>query len=338
MRIYGDIYWQGKIVKGTIEIVDGIINDFEEGKKEYDMKGNVISSFINAHTHIGDYFIKRVPKGTIPEIVGPGGFKHQKLKEASENQIKEGMKQAIEIMKKEGISHFADFREGGINGLKMLSEINPQINSIKLGRPKGYEYDAEEIRTILDNGDGIGLSSISDYSLDVIEKIAKDVKRKNKIFGLHASENIREDFDFILDLKPTFLVHMLTATDSDLEKMAEEKIPLVITPRSNAFFSRTPNIPKLLKIGIKISLGTDNGMLVKPSISEEMIYAYKISNMKEKVHPQEILKMSIENPRKIFKIEDNKIGEKASLIVLKEGVDIASLTVKFIYDDIVRVC
>ena len=338
MKIYGDIYWQGEIVKGTLEIENGIISNFEKGKKKFDIKGNVIPSFVNAHTHLGDYFIKDAPKGTIPEIVGPGGFKHKKLREASKKEIMKGMNEAIKIMKKDGITHFADFREGGINGLKILSDTNPNITAIKLGRPAGYEYNTEEIKTILDNGDGIGLSSISDYPLDVIEKIARDTRSKNKILGLHASENIREDLDFILDLKPTFLVHMLKATDSDLEKVAEENIPLVLTPRSNAYFSQTPDIAKLLKYGIEISLGTDNGMLVKPSITEEMVYAYRLANKKERISPLKILKMVIENPRKIFEIEDNKVGEKANLIKFDDGVDIKTLTVKFIYDNIVMVC
>src|SRR5207249_9142245 len=58
---------------------------------------------------------------------------------------------------------------------------------------------------------------------------------------------LREEIDAVLDLSPAFLVHMLHATDADLERCADAHVPIVVCPRSNAFFGMTPDIPGMLR-------------------------------------------------------------------------------------------
>jgi len=103
---------------------------------------------------------------------------------------------------------------------------------------------------------GIGLSSISDYSWEYLKNMANWAKKNNKLFAIHASERIREDINRILSLKPDFLIHMLEASDDDLRVLRDRNLPLVITPRSNLFFGKIPNIPKLLRYRILLALGT----------------------------------------------------------------------------------
>ena len=304
MKIYGNILWNGEFKKGTIVIKDGIIEDFNNGR-DFDLRGTIIPSFINMHTHIGDFWAKDEPKGGIKEIVGPGGYKYKILRNKSKVYV--GMRRAMRYMQKEGISHFVDFREGGKEGVKMLLEASKGFNI----KPVIFARD------VYRESEGLGLSSISDYDREYIISKVKEAKMNKKLFAIHVSERIREDIDFVISLRPDFIVHMLEATDDDLEKVRAARIPIVLTPRSNLFFGKVPNIPRFLKHNILLALGTDNGMFSLPSIFREMEIAYKLSKIYGHVAPEEILKMATINPRKILGIEDNDIGKKARFIVFK---------------------
>ncbi len=232
----------------------------------------------NCHTHIGDAFI-HIDKGkkwSVEELVAPPhGLKHVLLQKAKEEDILKGMKEAIETMKSCGTTHFCDFREGGLEGVKLIKKALDGINAIILGRPLHHAYDKKEMDEILEASDGIGVSSISDWDFWELKKVAEHTNKKKKIFALHASEAVREDINAILDLKPTFLIHMCKANDSDLEIIANEGIPVVVCPRSNAFFGIKTKVEEMKEKGIKLMLGTDNAMINPPNIIEEMAYLAK---------------------------------------------------------------
>ena len=304
MKIYGNILWNGEFRKGTIIIKDGIVEEFKK-ERDFDLRGTVIPTFINMHTHIGDFWAKEEPRGGIKEIVGPGGYKYKILR--NKRRVYEGMRRAMRYMQKEGISHFVDFREGEREGVSLLLEAAKGFNI----KPVIFARD------VYKESEGLGLSSISDYDREYISSKVKEAKRNKKLFAIHVSERVREDIDFVLSLHPDFVVHMLEATEEDLEKIRAANIPVVLTPRSNLFFGKVPNIPRFLKHNILLALGTDNGMFSLPSIFREMEIAYKLSKLYGYVPPEEILKMATINPRKILGIEDNDIGKKARFIVFK---------------------
>ncbi len=307
MKIYGNIMLNGEFFKGTIELRDGIIVDIKKKKENYDIRGTVIPTFINMHTHIGDFYYGEEPPVKIDDAVGPNGIKFRILK--NKEKVKRGMRRAMKLMQNCGVSHFVDFREGGKEGIELLKESrgNLKIEPIVLGRGE-----------VWDNSHGVGLSSISDVDYEKVKKIARETKRKNKIFSIHVSERIREDIDKILALNPDFIIHFLEASDEDIKKIARKKIPVVITPRANLLFGKFPDIPKLLNSGILLALGTDNGWFSLPSMFREMEITYKISRIHSPVSAMKILKMATTNPRKILKIKDNEIGKKARLLVLRE--------------------
>jgi len=255
---------------------------------------------INSHTHIGDAFIKLPEKKySIEELVAPfSGYKYKMLEKANEKEIINGMEKAIKLMEKAGIKAFVDFREGGIKGIKMLKKAmrGEKIKVIILGRPEKMNYNEEEINAILSMAHGMGLSSIYDWD-ESIEKIAEHVHKKHKIFALHASEARREDIDEILKLKPHFLVHLCKASKKDIEKVAECNVPVVVCPRSNAFFGLRPKIEMLLEYGITTMLGTDNAMIVEPDVIKEASYTLQNFEVDEK----QVVKMVTDNPKKVFK-------------------------------------
>jgi len=258
------------------------------------------ASLINSHTHIGDFFIKLPEKKySVEELVAPVyGYKHRMLDSAGRKEIVEGMKKAIHIMENAGTFAFIDFREGGVKGIEMLREAitGKKIKAIIMGRPEKMQYNKDEIDKILSISHGIGLSSISDWD-DDIEKIAEHVHRKRKMFAIHASEAKRENIDEILSLNPHFLIHLSMASEKDIEKVAEENIPVVVCPRSNAFFGLRPKIEMMMEYGITIMLGTDNAMIVEPDIRKEMDYVAKNFEISDK----NLFDMVSRNPKKIIK-------------------------------------
>ncbi|PMP75475.1 MAG: amidohydrolase [Aciduliprofundum sp.] len=273
MKITAHVFYNGKYRKGTVHIERDRIIDFNE--ENINPEYVLTEGFVNAHTHIGDSFIKEVPRTGIKELVGPGGFKQRMLESADDKMILKGMRESIRLMQREDIRAFFDFRESGIKGLNIIKRaLNDGMEGVILTRPSGPVYDEKEIEYLLENSSGIGLSSISDYDPDFISKVARKTKEKGRIFSIHASERIREDIDFILDLKPDFLVHMHRATDDDLRKVSRAGIPVVVAPRSALFFGTFVDFSRFIRNDVRIALGTDNAMLAVPSIRMEMNLSY----------------------------------------------------------------
>src|SRR5439155_26918103 len=114
-----------------------------------------------------------------------------------------------------------------------------------------------------------------------------------KIFAIHWSERLREALAKVRQLQPHFLVQMVHAADGDLGRCADARVPIVVCPRSNAFFGMTPDIPRMLRAGVELWLGTDNAMINVPSILREMEFAYRVARMKGEVPAREIVEMAL---------------------------------------------
>lgn len=326
MYFSGQIFLNGGFQEGYVAVENGIICRIGRGfcPEKPAAKGIILPTFINAHTHIGDSAVRfePLPSDSFMEIVAPpDGLKHRALRELTENEIVAGMKRSINDMLASGTSHFCDFRECGVTGVHHLRKSLrcETIGCIVLGRPARHEYKKDELLSILEIADGIGVSSISDWDYGTLQRIAKLAHDRRKMFAIHASERVREDIDKILDLKPAFLVHMNEATENDLILCAAEKIPIVICPRSNLFFGKLPDIPRAVRSGCTVMLGTDNAMLARPDMFLELETAYRTARMRGGLKTGEILEMATTNARKVFNAEGNtglSEGRKADFLVL----------------------
>lgn len=316
--IEGKILKEGGFEKGWIGFDDNII---EEGKgkppKKAITKGLITPTFVNSHTHIGDTFLfsmkDKFPRN-IKKLVGPNGIKHSLLKKARKKEIIEGMNKAIKTMIASGTTTFCDFREGGIEGIESMKIAldNKKISPLILSRPSEMRYDKEEVKSLLKNSEGIGVSDILDWDYPELEKLARHAKREGTIFALHASEQKRENIDSILDLEPDFLVHMVFATNDDLEIVADSGIPIVLCPRSNSFFGLRADVDAMIEHGIKLMLGTDNAMLFPPRILDETRYLYNNFHLSI----ERIMKMITYTPRKCLNVSYNN-----GFVVVDEGLN-----------------
>lgn len=263
----------------------------------------VMPSFVNAHTHIGDSFAYPAPKGTVEEIVAPpNGYKHRMLRTASRRQKVDGMVESMAVMARTGTSHFIDFREEGSEGILMAKESADRsaVTPVLLGRPIHANASSEALDGFVSECDGFGMSSLRDWPRDLLERASKSAKEQGKLFGIHASEVVREDVDSILSLQPDFIVHMTAASDEDLLAVAHAGVPVVVCPRSNEFFGIDPRIPDLLKAGVEVALGTDNGMICRPDMLEELRAACRLSLSRGGLAPTDAVRLATHSGRKVL--------------------------------------
>ncbi len=292
-EISGNIFIDGAMRHGTLEILDEI-RFSEETNKSAIKEGTLIPSFINAHTHIGDSFITNIPQGDIPEIVGPGGFKHRMLSSTEDSIIIEGMERSMRIMRETGTTAFMDFRESGLHGLELLERtLNYEVMPVALGRPDSRMAD---LGNIIDRSQGFAPSAISDEDFPRLMEMRQLSRAKKKLFGIHFSENSAENVDTLISLAPDFIVHSIASGDEDLDRIARANIPVVITPRSNIFYGKRPDYAKFLDHGIHLMLGTDNGMVSVPDMMQEMSFLYTYQRGIGPMSPEAIIRMSTESP------------------------------------------
>ncbi|RLG21505.1 chlorohydrolase [Methanosarcinales archaeon] len=296
-----------------ISIRDNIIESIEEERcKE---KNLILPSFFNAHTHLGDSIIKDPPSIGLDELVKPpNGLKHQALKSVPREKLTEAIKDSMESMIAWGCGGFADFREGGVEGVLVLREALEQISGVKnlvpiiLGRPL-----AGEVEDVLRVCDGLGISGYNDTP--EVERWSETCRKRGKILSIHAGEKDNSDIDGALSLEPDVVVHMVHATDSHLRTCADEGINVVVCPRSNmATGVGLPPIKRMVEMGVDVCIGTDNVMLSSPSLLDELSFCWYNLHIDER----ELLKMATWKGRRAFGVDGGVIeeGEKADVLVV----------------------
>ena len=106
----------------------------------------------------------------------------------------------------------------------------------------------------------------------------------------------------------TVLIHGLTLSLNDLDKIAKAKASLVWCPVSNDYiYQRMAPIKEALARKINICLGSDNAMNGSINIFQNIKKAFElyVKNYSEELDPLLLLKMLTINPKKAFKLNDN---------------------------------
>lgn len=317
----GAILSETGFARGSVSIEDGVVVEVSKRIPSSALAtGVVIPAFTNAHTHVADAIVREELTGSLEDIVAPPrGLKHRVLDAATDEDLVDGMRAMVRVMARTGVARFWDFREGGLPGARLLlrAALGGAVAPTVLGRPSRIEYRREEVDAILRVTDGIGISSALDWPRDEVEKLAAHTRRAGKAFAAHCSERVREDIDAVLDLRPAFLVHMVEATDADLERTADAGVAIVACPRSNVFFGKVPDLPRFLRYHIAVHLGTDNAMVNSPSVLREMEFAYKVSRLRGGIGAQDVLTMALRGRNGFNRPPEIgiRVGDPADLVV-----------------------
>lgn len=273
----GKLLLADSAVEGYLEAEGGTVVDWGEGPppRKPDAQGWIVPAPVNAHTHVVDAFLRDRPgkPTTVAELVGPGGWKQRNLANASVDQVRAGVERYAGEMAAVGVARFIDFREGGLAGVRLLRSMTADlpVQATILGRPATNTFDDTEAKALLAEADGIGLSALRDFDdPGDAEAWAEACHRARKPFALHVSEAKREDMHAVLALAPTFLVHAAQATKADLEAVADADVPIVVCPRSNAYYGHKTPLDRMAAAGVTVCVGTDNGMLQDGDLLAEL--------------------------------------------------------------------
>jgi cytosine/adenosine deaminase-related metal-dependent hydrolase len=339
------------VKQGYIEIKNGKISSTSVGNytgsgKKLDAKGFiVIPGFINAHTHIADSIGKDIAVGQrLNARVHPvSGAKSKILQKSLPEHLKAFIRNSAILMTKKGIVAFADFREDGLEGIRLLKDAieSLPIKCVTLGRINHYSSPTdtaglppekrEKAKQVVELADGLGISGANentDASLDQYRQIAG-----KKLIAIHAAESNetvrfskehtgRSEVDRIMEhLKPDFVVHMTNATKNEMSLVAKSGTGVVICPRANGVLGAgIPKVAQMLRQGCLVAIGTDNVMLNSPDILRELDYTWKVSRAAEgeMLTAQELLKMSTINAAQILRLNTGCIeaGRAADLVFI----------------------
>ena len=327
-------------VRENIVVEDGriieISKDAREGKI-IDVDGSVVCpSFINGHVHIGDSIIKDEGYGlTLSEMVKPpNGVKHVALSNASDDELIEAMKDSMWDMVYSGTTHFIDYREGGIEGVKLLREASKDIpiKPIILGRDDSFYGDDPDlgkvktaIRKLLKVADGIAPSGFGEITSEVADLIVEECNRQDKISSIHVGESESNQIESLntygvseigKGIKSDFnqLVHLTNPKSDDLTSVAKSNQNVVVCPRANATLNvGVAPLNRMLDLGIRPLIGTDNVMLNSPNMLRELEFTLKLMSVyyKNYINPVDLLKMATTN---ICAFNINKIVQKSVIM------------------------
>jgi cytosine/adenosine deaminase-related metal-dependent hydrolase len=240
--------------------------------------GIVFPAPVNGHTHLGDAVSTgEPPNGPLRELVAPPhGLKFRLLRDTPEPVKRRAMRGELRRLAREGVAVTVDFREEGVPGIRSLRAAARGVatRAFVLGRPLRRPLDPEELRSVLAEADGVGLSSAREEPEAVRRAVASACRSRGKKYALHASEEVREDPAVYLRPRPDLLVHLTEATVPDLEAVRDAGVTVAVCPRSNALFGRRPDLATLERLGIPTMLGTDNAMFHAPSLFRELEFAY----------------------------------------------------------------
>ena len=230
----------------------------------------------------------------------PDGVKHKALSNASDDNLIESMRQSMVDMINSGTTHFIDYREGGIKGVKLLMKASKDlpIKPIILGRDDSFYGENPDlnkvkgaIRKLLKIADGIAPSGFGEITPEVAKLIVEECKKQGKISSIHVAESESNQIESLNDfgiseigmgVESGFdqLVHLTNPKGKDLSSVASSNQNVVVCPRANAALNvGVAPLNKMLELGIKPLLGSDNVMLNSPNMLRELEFSLKIMRL-----------------------------------------------------------
>ena len=290
----------------------------------------VFPSFVDAHTHIADSVVKDGGIGLPTEeaVSPPDGLKYRCLRELSARELKESLSSAIDELLINGITAFADFREGGADGVAALKEAaaSKPIEAVVFGEPDcpvGSDRYLTEAAALLELADGMGIGDIAGYSESALSTLKELHDKKGKRLAIHVGETNnaqrrclktweKSEVERSLELHPDLFIHFTNPVSGDLDRVKDLRIPIVCCPRTNCIIADgIPPLGKLIKLEVPLALGTDNMMFTSPDMFREMDWFSRLargeSRRADAVSPQEVLSIATLGGARSLHLE-NQLG------------------------------
>lgn len=301
---------------GWIAVADGRIVEVGAGPLPgpadavLDARGSIVSpAFVNAHTHVADAVAKEAAFGRelADAVMPPDGIKFRALRDTPDAEMRVTMRDTLAEMIACGTSTFADFREGGLAGVRLLREAAAglPIRAVALGRFAAFPPQpladlaanrgglapsaCEEIRATLAVADGFACVSANDLTDQGLADLAAEVRRTGKLLATHVAESPdyrktsqartgRGDVERVLaHLRPDFVVHLTDASEAELDRVAAAGVPVVVCPRIQGVMGLgVPRFDRMLERGIPVAIATDNLFLASPDLLREVDYASRV--------------------------------------------------------------
>ena len=221
----------------------------------------LIPAFVNGHTHIGDSCLPDGATGMTLEqgFFRPNGFKYIELARHSEKQLVNAMHDTMNYMLSTGTIMHWDFREQGIDGLRLIRQAEKQVHGLKSvvlsqfdripfedstdtnqDLPDEWKLELENLwnSTEVDAADGFSESTMNDLT-DRSWTTIRDMSREynNKLRAIHCLENDtyrkvslartggrQSDLQRAFELyDPDIVVHLTEATKTDIDVIVQEQ-------------------------------------------------------------------------------------------------------------------
>ncbi|GAA3731936.1 amidohydrolase family protein [Leifsonia bigeumensis] len=318
----------------------------------------LIPGLINCHTHIGDAILKErgygYPAGT-NLLWQPEGLRHGWMAEHSRQERIGAMRRAAEHMLRLGVVAFADFREGGIEGVKELREAcdGLPIRDIIyarhahapmhtddgfLGNEEGlaeeYRQEIEDALSVADGFSPVWANETTDAGL---KETADIVRRHGKRLATHACETdlyrqlsltragLADVERVVRFIAPDYVVHMTDASDAELSTIVESGAPIVLCARGQAALGNgfSP-YARILGLGGRVGIGTDNLMVNSPDVLAELDFLSRVTRAVTHdtavVDPRALVASATIEGARILGLDDELgslvAGKEASIVVL----------------------
>lgn len=302
LRVGVDIAVEDDLV---VEIGTGL----QDAGAEIDARGQLaVPGLVNCHTHIGDaaFFGRAFGHDPADLLWPPDGLRHRWMAESGPDVVRAGIRSALEIMIGSGTVLFADFREQGVAGVRLLRQAMAglAVQAIVFGRHENFplHQDAElvantaglgedqlrDVDRILDEAAGFSPLWANDTTDLGLRQTAERVRARGGRLATHAGETpvYRDtsrartgsgDVERVVEhLKPDFVVHMTSALTEEFGLLREAGTPVVMCPRTQAALGiGLPPFLEALDAGVLVGLGTDNAMLTMPDLLAEMSFYYR---------------------------------------------------------------
>ncbi|MCS7107687.1 MAG: amidohydrolase family protein [Acidilobaceae archaeon] len=299
-----------------VHVRDGIVESVEsKGTCRGDFIGGsevlLLPQPANAHVHSADHsFPEFGSELTLQELVAPPhGLKHRLLSATPHEVLVRRMKEFYELAWRTGLGLVADFREGGGVGCSLAAiareEVPKGMKVVLLGRP-GPEWPKA--------CDGLGAPTPIDYEQEFFLELAR--KHRPAMAHVAETEEVRRrgDLEVALKARLNAVVHGTHLSEGDLHALKEEGIGLVACPSSNMWHGvGLPPLAQALKVGVTLSLGTDNAAWNLPDIWSEVRQALLLARA-QGAKGEHVAKALLEA---IFVNSYQLLGEEARLI--REG-------------------